>query len=691
MTLPLPHRRLAAIMFTDMTGYSALSQRDESRALALLAEHNCLVREKLAASHGKEIKTVGDAFLVEFSSALDATKCAISIQRAIYERNVAHEADPGMEPLHIRIGIHLGDVVYREGDVFGDGVNIAARIEAAAPPDGICVSEDVARQVQNKIEAGLINLGKGKLKNINLPVDVYAVQLPWFASTQDATPGMRQRRRVRQAMLIAVPLVLLVAVGGWWYQSKSVSSAGNTVAVAEIANSIAVLPFVDMSQAKDQEHFADGLSEELLNLLARVPQLKVIARTSSFSFKGKNADIATIAKALNVATVLEGSVRKSADGIRVTAQLIRASDSAHLWSETYDRKIADTFAIQDDVANAVVDALKIKLLPSQRASRTNHYVPLPQAYDQYLLGRQLMQSASRKDGARAVEVLAKAVELDRNYAAAHTALAMSIALRWGGMDPAERMRNAPLAFAAAEMGVSLNPESGDAYATRAYLRYTINWDWAGAESDLSKARQLDTNDAKIPLKHSVLQAAMGKIDLALKSLKMAAELDPLFYPIRSEMTQIQIGMGDYVGARHSALRAQSLRPDNQSSSEYILSLVSLFEGDAEKAKRGFLQESDEARRLWGLAAAEYSLGNDAASRQALAQFSALRSNAPYAIASLHAWRGELDAAFGFLDSAVAEHSTSLIRVRYDPMFAKLRNDPRFALLLKRIGLPAFAK
>ncbi len=688
MTDTLQQRRLAAIMFTDMVGYSALTQRDEAKALALLEVHNRLVREKIAISCGKEIKTVGDAFLIEFSSALDATKCAISIQMAIHERNAASASEPGIEPLHIRIGIHLGDVVSRDGDVFGDGVNIAARIESAAPPDGILVSEDVARQVQNKIEVGLINLGRGKLKNINLPVDVYELQLPWLAPTRDGARDQHRQRRNRLVLLAAVPLLLLAAVG-WWFLSNPVSLVGKPPVVAEAGYSIAVLPFSDMSQAKDQEYFADGLSEELLNLLAKIPQLKVIARTSSFSFKGKDADIATIAKALNVTTVLEGSVRKSQDMIRVTAQLIRAADSVHLWSETYDRKITDTFAIQDDIANAVVEALKIKLLPSQRASHANRHVPHPDAHDLYLKGRQLMQTV--RSGHE--EAFSKAIALDPKYAAAYTQLAMVVGWRsMGAMDARAREEVAQKAFAAADMGIALDPTSGDAYATRGYLRFT-GWDWPGAEADFRQALKLEPNDARVPLKYANLQAAMGNLDQAVASSKRATELDPLFYPPWHALADYQMAVGDYAGARRSTNRLMSLHPENQSRGQYSLALISLLEGQPEKTKAYCLQSADDRTvpALWLLALAEFSLGDAAAAQRALNEFISKNPGSNAYLARAHAWRGERDAAFAALDRAYATRNSYLTKVPYDPVLANLRDDPRFAALLKKMGLPEARK
>jgi TolB-like protein/class 3 adenylate cyclase/Flp pilus assembly protein TadD len=686
VTAPEQQRRLAAIMFTDMVGYSALSQRSEADALDLLDEHNRLLRPLFSQFHGKEIKTVGDAFLVEFASALDATKCAIAMQRGIHQRNTAGDASHA-EPMHIRIGIHVCDVVYRDGDVFGDGVNIAARIESAAPADGICVSEDVARQVQNKLDVALVNLGHGKLKNIELPVDIYAVQLPWLAVGIHAAPAKRVGKR---NLLIALPLCLLLVTGGWWFWPGR-SDAPEHSPSASASPSIAVLPFVDMSQDKDQAYFSDGLSEELLNLLARVPQLKVIARTSSFSFRGKEADVATIAHALNVSNVLEGSVRKSADRIRITAQLIRASDSSHIWSQAYERKLTDIFSIQDEIANAVVEALKIKLLPEQRASSANHYVPNPAAYDQYLLGRQLMIREQSEALSKALEALHKAVEIDPNYAAAYSNIGMveSFLTEYSN-DPAQRAAAQVRAINAAEKAIALDPLLGEGYATRGFLRYFLKWDWAGADADLRRAIELDANDAKTPLKYCLLQSAMGDLDNALRSARRATELDPMFSPPWAELARIQGATGDYAAARRSIEHAISITPENVRNKSF-LAVLSILEGDPAKAREYYLQERDELTRLSGLAVAELALGNTMASQRAYEAFVARAPGNVYFAAIMHTLRGENDAAFAKLETLYAAHSGVIVRLRTDPLIAKLRDDPRFDALLVKAGLPPLRK
>src|SRR6185295_6775106 len=334
------HRRLAAIMFTDMVGYSALSQKDEALALDLLNEHRSLLRKIFASHEGREVEAVGDGFFVEFTNALAGVNCAVEIQRTLHERN-AHESLE--RRIEVRIGLHLGDVVAQDKRVHGDGVNIAARIEPLAEPGGICLSEDVARQIQNKVELPLRRLGKGDLKNIHTPVAIYRLVLPWdrkhLPGSEQIAFGMRQRQ-MRRTIIAAGGILGVGALAGTWVWRRAQTSAGL------INNRIAVLPFVSMSASADDEYFVDGMTEELISRLSRVKGLEVIARTSIASYKGTKKRISEIAGELSVGSVLEGSVRKANNKVRVTAQLINATSEAHLWSEDYDRDLKDIFTVQ---------------------------------------------------------------------------------------------------------------------------------------------------------------------------------------------------------------------------------------------------------------------------------------------------------------------------------------------------------
>ncbi|MEK7683969.1 MAG: adenylate/guanylate cyclase domain-containing protein [Verrucomicrobiota bacterium] len=351
------HRKLAAIMFTDMVGYSALSQKDEALSLELLAEQERLLRPLIAKFQGLVIKTMGDGFLVEFASALAAVRCAVEIQEALALRN---GVAPGGKTFQIRIGIHVGDVVRRDHDVFGDGVNIAARIEPLAEPGGICISEDVARQIQNKIGQTLVRIGPGELKNIQLPVVIYKL-MPSLGLTALAAsrlpPAAISKGRTRWLAILGAALLVLLGLGYYLWSGTSAKTKTERTRLMSEPGSIAVLPFMNMSSEKENEFLGDGIAEELIDGLVK-KGLKVPSRTSAFAYKGKNEDIQKIGEQLRVRTVLQGSVRKSGTKLRIGVQLVNVADGFNLWAETYERESGDVLAIQSEIAQNVEKALR---------------------------------------------------------------------------------------------------------------------------------------------------------------------------------------------------------------------------------------------------------------------------------------------------------------------------------------------
>src|SRR5438093_766744 len=306
-------------MFTDMVGYTALGQTNETLSLALVNEQRKLIRPILIKHNGREVKTIGDSFLVAFSSALDAVRCAYDIQRITREFNISL---PEARKLHLRIGVHLGDVVESQGDISGDAVNVASRIEQLAEDGGVCLTRQVYDHVQNKFELPLNSLGLRSLKNVNAPVEVFKIEMPWH---EERAPQPTQFDM----------------------------------------NRIAVLPFVNMSPDHGDEYFADGITEELIDRLSQLSELRVIARTSMMIYKRKEKKASEIAKELRVGSLIEGSVRKAGNRIRITVQLIDGGTEEHLWSSRYDKDLDDVFAIQSDIAERVTDQAKVHLLDSE--------------------------------------------------------------------------------------------------------------------------------------------------------------------------------------------------------------------------------------------------------------------------------------------------------------------------------------
>ena len=501
----------------------------------------------------------------------------------------------------------------------------------------------------------------------------------------------RQRSRLMHAALAAlIAVALAYAVVDKFWLSKRVDEqqpvVEATLAISD--KSIAVLPFVDMSEKKDQEYFSDGLSEELLNLLAKIPQLQVAARTSSFYYKGKEVKQAVIARELHVAHLLEGSVRKSGNRVRITAQLIRAADGYHQWSETYDRTPEDIFAVQDEIAAAVVGVLKLKLLPDHKSLIAGSRTAKPEAHTQYLLGRQFFNRTNTEDFRRAVAAYERAIALDPKYASAYAGLA--VAENELSHDPenslAEVLAGQQRALAAADRAIAIDPVLSEGYAARGFLRFTINWDWAGAEADLSRAFALDPGSYRTYTCYACFLASLGRLSEALEINKKATELDPLSADTWFRRSTQLNAVGRLPEARKAATRALEISPEH-AFAWFNLGVTSLLESNPKAALAEF-RKASKARRDAGVAMAEHDLGHAMDSQLALdALVAGYALTNAYQVAEVYAWRGERDAAFIWLERAHAQHDGILVQLKFDPLLAKLHSDARFAAMVKKMGLP----
>jgi adenylate cyclase len=369
-------RKLAAILAADVVGYSRLMGEDEAGTARAVREHRETARPIVAGSGGRIVKTTGDGLLLEFASVVAATECAIAIQKLMVERN----ADmPEAKRIVYRIGVNLGDVLIEGDDILGDGVNIAARLESICEPGGVLISGAAYDHVRGRIDADFVDLGEKTLKNIARPVRVYAVNV--------GSSG--------QARALSPP-----------------SESSNGVAPRA---SIAVLPFANMSGDSEQEYFADGIAEDIITALCKLSQLFVIARNSSFTFKGRNVDIRDVSKNLGVRYVLEGSVRKSGNRVRISSQLIDAKTGGHLWAERFDRDLTDIFAVQDDVTQKIVAALALNLSAGDRQRLLTEHTDNLEAYDLLLRGRELYYLQSKESNSKARELSRRATELDPRF------------------------------------------------------------------------------------------------------------------------------------------------------------------------------------------------------------------------------------------------------------------------------------
>ena len=509
---------------------------------------------------------------------------------------------------------------------------------------------------------------------------------------EEGTAPESSLRGIRLGLLL-VGLGLAAAAPGFVYffvaQGAEKRAQGPAGSPAAPAPSVAVLPFADMSPKHDQEYFADGVAEEIRNALAKVEGLKVIGRTSSFSFKGKTDDLETIGRKLGVANVLEGSLRKDGDDIRITAQLVRVADGSQLWSESYDRKHSGILKVQDEIGRAVVGTLKVKLLPGTGGSQVVPQGKITAAHEQFLLGRDYLRRGVRQGNFRlAVSAFEDALTLDAGYAPAWAGLSRArLALADYADSQTDRTDERRQAMAAAEKAIALDPGLPDGYIARASVRRHLAWDFAGAEADVEKALALNPGDASANREHAESLYMLGRLREAVASYRKAADLDPL-----DSLTWVDLGMaylaaGDLASAREATARAHAISPDDSWTS-ITIGMIALLAGDPEGTLAATRKAPDDMWRELGEALALHSLGKASQARAALdALTTRFGQHAAFQIAQAHAWRGERDAAFEWLERAYRQSDAGLTSVKSDPLLRDLRGDPRYAVLLRKLNLP----
>lgn len=455
-------------------------------------------------------------------------------------------------------------------------------------------------------------------------------------------------------------------------------------AAAPPDKSIAVLPLLNEGGDPREDYFSDGLSEQLIANLAQIDGLKVIGRSSSFRFKGGGDDSKGIGEKLGVATLLEGTVRRQGERVRIVAELINVADGRELWSQSYDRELKDIFAVQSEIAHAVADSLKVKLMPARALSASKHHVPSFETYDHFLLGKQSL-ARNEPDGVkRAVEALRQAVALDPDYALAYAVLAMAEAFAVENNPDSNLVAlGNRRAMAAAERAVELDPDLGDGYGSRGYLRGANDWDWNGAEADLLKAISLDPGEPRNQLRYGYLMVTLNRLPEANTAFGKCIEHDPLFSPCWYWLSRGKAAQADYEGARQTMKRVLAIDPQYKSASSY-LGILSLLQGDPAAARDVFAKLGEPA----GLAMAEHDLGHSAQSKQELDRLIANHAmDSAYLIATVYAWSGDHDQAFVWLERAIRQHNIGVLYLTNDPLLHGLHADPRFADLLVKLKLP----
>jgi adenylate cyclase len=521
---PVETRKLAAIMFTDIVGFSRQMGADEARMLRLLAVHNQIIERAVADHHGQIVKSTGDGFLLEFPSVVHAVQCAQSLQAQVRAYNAGQEP---AEQFHIRIGIHLGDIVQQRGDVQGDGVNIAARLQPLAEPGTICISDMVYRDVAKKLDLGtVVSLGRPKLKNITQRFPVYLL-CPEPSIGVRQTLGLQWRKlthRMRTAHRAMAAVVLLALVGAGTLAIRHLYFPSAPRLLLPDKPSIAVLPFVNMSADPAQEYFSDGMTDTLITDLSKLAGLFVIARNSTFVYKGKAIKPQQVSQELGVQYVLEGSVQKAEARVRINAQLVDAITGHHLWAERYDRELKDLFTLQDELTQKIVGALQIKLMASEQGRIGRVPTTNLEAYDYYLRGREYVERATQEANGQARQLFAKATALDPQFALAYTLLGLTYLKEWlvgWSYDPHTLDQAVELAHQALALDDAL-PE--------AHMVLGLTYVSQGqSEQGLAEGGRAIARDPNCALCHIALAEALllvGRPEEALGLVEKAIRLDP---------------------------------------------------------------------------------------------------------------------------------------------------------------------
>ena len=496
--------------------------------------------------------------------------------------------------------------------------------------------------------------------------------------------GQVLRPTGRAGLLLPLVGLLAAAPGLVWYFVIRRPPPAPAALAAGAQPSIAVLPFADMSPHKDQEYFADGIAEEILNSLAQIEALHVAGRTSSFSFKGKSEDTKNIGERLGVANVLEGSVRKEGNRVRITAQLINSADGFHLWSQTFDLQLTDVFAAQDQIARAVVDALKLRLVPPKR-----RHEPTPEAHNQFLVANQLYYRLTYENYVRAAAEYERAVQLDPEYAQAWAGLAM--ATFWsadGAATPAAVSSGFDRAMMCAEKAVALEPDLAEGYGARGFVRNATLYDWEGSRVDFERALKLNPGSAETRRRYAqAVLATLGRLPEAIGEAKRSTELDPLSAVSWSTYGRILAAAGQYAAARRALDQSLLILPQQNYAASNVGVIALLEKRPAEALEIGD-RSTSEVFRLSIRSMALRDLGREEEARRELGVLiSRFAHVGAYQIGAAYAWAGDRDQAFAWLDRAFAQRDGGLTALKFDPFLRGLRDDPRYAALLAKMKLP----
>lgn len=671
-------RQLAAILFTDIVGYTALMQADEQKALDLIKHYNTALKNIVGTHDGKVLNYYGDGSLCTFQSVIEALNCAMDLQ-------IELQTIPSVP---LRIGLHIGEVFFEDGNALGDGVNVASRIQSLGEANTILFSREFYDKIRNHPEFKTVSLGQFEFKNVDEPTEVFALAneglvIPRREHMSGKLKGLTVPKMASGKQIVIGISVVFLLIAGILIFRKSVYHQN----VAE-EKSIAVLPFVNMSSDPQQEYFADGMMDEILNHLYKIGGLKVISRSSSLTYKGSKKTSTEIANELGVANLLEGSVQKDGDHIRIIAQLINGKTDDHLWADTYVREFKDIFSIQSDIAQRIAFALKVKIAPAVKERIESKPTENTEAYSLYL-------KAQNEENLEDYKLfLETAIKLDSTFADAYADLAYYWIVCGAGLGNCSYEEVVKKAGSLLQKAIELNPNLALIYRTSAFLNLWYKWDFEKVGQEYQKARQLEPSNPGLTLDFNDYFLAVGKFKEALKGSSEAFDKDSSISEIRSDLAFANFFSGNIQTA------LQLITKSDLISSKWLFCLnyirICVYAGEYKNAVIAFENQKTllapyiGPRLLGYTAIAYYKTGHRDSTEKFFNIIKASSEKSPtgspsFYIAGIYTVLGENVKAIQWLQKAYRDHEVEMYWLKEEPLFISLRNEPAFKELLVKVG------
>ena len=675
------HRQLAAILFTDIVGYTAMMQQNETQAVAVVRRYISVLQKAVSEHQGAVLNDYGDGSLCTFSSATNAVRCAMTMQQQL-------QTNPSVP---LRIGLHVGEIFFEEGKVLGDGVNVASRIQSLGKANTILFSKEICDKIRNQTEFKSISLGLFEFKNVDDPVEVFALAnegliVPRHEHMEGKLKENKKKPAQRRWVIWAIAVLLFLS-GAFFIYKRVIESKGFTGG----EKSIAVLPFDDIGLADTQAYLSDGITEDIINKLSKISSLhKVIGWFSVKNFRKTTKSAKQIADELGVTAILTGTIQNENGNIHIIAELDDVSTNLRLWGEDYTYTSKDILSIQSSVASEIATALKANLTPEEKKNLSRNYTENVDAYKYYILGRTYWNARSRTNFDSAEANFKKAVSLDADYALAYAGIADCYIFNLKGIP---QMEAVPIARAYATKALSIDSTLSEGLTTLGFIQFIYDYDWTQAKKTLEKALEFNPNNSPAHLYYGMVLQYTGDPDRGLKEQEKAVELDPLAFSANWVLGRNYYFAGKYNDAIKQIQKAAALAPKGNSSiCIWSLGLVYLGKKMYPEALAEYEKIPDDANDfvdnlhlMKGYAYAE--TGDKTKAKQLLAK--AIKEDpgaSVYRLAQVYVALGDFTQALNYLEKGYNIRDLHMFWIKADPAFDPIKNEPRFKTLLKKMNL-----